>query len=146
EVYVGLGRIAKKKEDYKRAMENFLLALKDKPDDNDAKSEMDELKKRFKISDVPITGKTLEQVLGNFSKYVLKSYKELLKERPKMKGKVAISIAYDNNGNVTEVGFEKNTVNDPVLEACIYGNALGMKLPAGSKGRVGYEMEFNPAK
>ncbi len=146
EVYVGLGRIAKKKEDYKRAMENFILALKDKPDDNDAKTEMNELKKRFKISDTPITGKTLEQVLGNFSKHVLKSYKELLKERPKMKGKVAISIAYDSNGNVTEVGFEKNTVNDPILEACIYGNALSMKLPAGSKGRVGYEMEFNPAK
>ncbi|MGB9600790.1 MAG: tetratricopeptide repeat protein, partial [Myxococcota bacterium] len=146
EVYVGLGRIAKKKEDYKRSMENFILALKEKPDDNDAKSEMDELKKRFKISETPITGKTIEQVLNNFSRYVLKSYKELLKERPKMKGKVAIGIAFDNNGNITEVTFEKNTVNDPVLEACIYGNALIMKLPSGTKGRVGYEMEFNPAK
>lgn len=146
DVYVGLGRIAKKKEDYKRAMENFILALKDKPDDNDAKSEMDALKKRFKISETPITGKTLEQALNNFSKYVLKSYKELLKERPKMKGKVALGIAYDNNGNVTEVTFEKNTVNDPILEACIYGNALIIKLPSGSKGRVGYEMDFNPAK
>ncbi len=146
DIYVGLGKIAKKKEDYKRAMENFILALKDKPDDNEAKSEMDELKKRFKITESPITGKTLEAVLRSFSKYVLISYKELLKERPKMKGKVAIGIAYDSNGNITEVTFDKNTVNDPVLEACIYGNALMMKLPAGSKGRVGYEMEFNPAK
>jgi|GEM_PF-1971416 len=146
EVYVGLGKIAKKKEDYKRAMENFLLALKEKPDNNEAKTEMDELKKRFKISEKPITGRSLEQVLNNFSKYVLRSYKELLKERPKMKGKVALGIAFDNNGNVTEITFEKNTVNDPVLEACIYGNALGMKMPAGNKGRVGYEMEFNPAK
>lgn len=146
EVYVGLGKIAKKKEDYKRAMENFILALKSKPDDADAKAEMDEMKKRFKISDAPITGKTLEQVLGNFSKYVLKSYKELLKERPKMKGKVAIVIGYDNNGNVTEVVFEKNTINDPILEVCIYGNALTLKLPSGNKGKVGYEMEFNPAK
>lgn len=146
EVYVGLGKIAKKKEDYKRAMENFLLALKEKPDDNDAKSEIDELKKRFKITETPITGKNLEAVLGRFSSYVLKSYKELLKERPKMKGKVAIGIAYDNNGNITEVSFDKNTINDPVLEACIYGNALMMKFPVGNKGRVGYEMEFNPAK
>ncbi|MCX7945319.1 MAG: tetratricopeptide repeat protein [Deltaproteobacteria bacterium] len=146
EIYVWLGRIAKKKEDHKKAMENFILALKERPDDSDAKSEMEALKKRFKISETPITGRTLEQVLGNFSKYVLKSYKELLKERPKMKGKVAISITYDTNGNVTEVTFEKNTINDPVLEACIYGNALAMKFPAGSKGKVGYEMEFNPAK
>jgi len=146
EIYVGLGKIARKKEDYKRAMENFILALKDKPDDNDAKSEMNELKKKFKITETPISGKTLEQVMKNFSNYVLKSYKELLKERPKMKGKVAIKIAFDNDGNVIETGFEKNTLNDPVMEACIYGNALMMKFPSGSKQSFVYEMEFNPAR
>jgi tetratricopeptide (TPR) repeat protein len=146
EIYLGLGKIAKKKEDYKRAMENFILALKDKPDDNEAKSEMNELKKRFKITETPISGKNIEQVMKNFSNYVLKSYKELLKERPKMKGKVAIKIAFDNDGNVTEVGFEKNTLNDPVMEACIFGNALMMKFPSGGRQSFIYEMEFNPAR
>ena len=118
-IYVGLGRIAVKREDYRRAMEQYRRALRIESTSKEAKEELADIKKRFEITTEPITGPTLEKAFAAYQLKILKAYKVLLKAYPKIKGKVTIQVAIDNEGTVTDSIFEENTVNHPALEACI---------------------------
>jgi tetratricopeptide (TPR) repeat protein len=144
-IYVGLARIAVKREDYRKAMEHYRRALKIESASKEAKDELNEIRRKFEITTETYTAPTLEKVFAAFQQRILKAYKVLLRTYPKIKGKATIQVVIDSEGNVSEVSFEENTINHPALEACIFGNALMAKFPAGKKGKINYTMNFDPA-
>ena len=153
EARIQLARIAVARQDWIPAVDRFLLLLEEHPDHKDGRKEFNELLAKL---GVPTEGfscslrrKTFDACLENvlnrkIRPFLLKKYRELVKQDPELRGGVELEIRIDKEGKVRGVRFVENQLKGKGFDAVIYACFWLAKFPKGPGGKWNYAMEFEP--
>jgi len=143
EAHLALARINADASRYTEAVEHYRAALLKQPDDK-AERERKKLEEQLNIATTPAKGRTVDLTFGAALKPIIDLYKQRLKKRPKLEGKVTLDVGVNADGSVDTVTVKEDTLKDEYLRASIFWNIKDARFPTGEKKRFfTYPIEFS---
>lgn len=142
EAQLGLARLLKETNKRREAIELYRSVIAQPKAPPEASEELKPLIADLKLPAPPIAG-TAEQVNQRYSAAVIRFYRERLRAKPKMKGKLLISLDVLPTGKVSNVAVGGDSFGDEPLELFAYFAMKDAEFPK-QKRSLRLELELKP--
>ncbi len=118
---IALAKSMIKEKQYSDALRQFQVILNMQPKNQQVRSEMNQLLNRLGLTNETFTARNNRQVIRKGEKIIYRCYKTRLKQKPKLKGVVAISMIIASDGKVERVSVNpaKTTLEDALIHTCV---------------------------
>jgi tetratricopeptide (TPR) repeat protein len=130
---------------YADVLKEYQTLLRYRPNDSDVQSRRDNLLRKIGLSLSPLKGSSLSSLFGRGKRQVFRCYRKRLKEKPKLKGKLALAVIINKDGSVRRVLINraKSSLKDKLVEACVRWVFGRMQTrPRGSAYKVDFPLNF----
>lgn len=108
-------------KEYADALRQYQEILNQNPKNQTVRNNMNRLLNRLGLTNDTFTARTNGRVIKKGEKIIYRCFKQRQKEKPKLKGTVAVSMIVASDGKVERVGINitKTTLNDPLVQTCV---------------------------
>lgn len=130
---------------YADVLKEYETLLRYRPNDSGLQSQRDALLQKIGLSLTPLKGSNLGSLFRKGKAQVYRCYRKRLKDKPKLRGKLALSVIINKDGSVRRVRMNRarSSLKDKLVEACVRWVFGRMQTkPRGSAYKVDYPLNF----
>jgi tetratricopeptide (TPR) repeat protein len=140
---LGLARLQRDGGHRIEAIEAYRALLQRQNAPEAARTELEPLVDGLGLGGARIGGKDVNAIYASFSADLQKFYRERLKAKPQLQGKLRIAVSVDATGRVASVDMVEDTVQDEPLRLHAYFTMKGADFPKAKRSPT-FEFDLKP--